>query len=177
MSHEDCLCARCARHQKTCCQVPQIFVTRGDLARIEAETGRTEFSEFRLPDHPGYADQDDDPIWRDNAFQPDGTRRVLKKQLNGDCTFLGPAGCTLTTSARPLVCRLYPFDYTADGFLDNLAPGCPLELLQPGQALLPTLGMSREVAESWRRQLYDELLQEAAASTEPPSPAPLPSAG
>lgn len=173
MSAEDCLCARCARHQKTCCQAPQIYVTRGDVKRIENETGRNGFSEFRLPDHPGYTDQDDDPIWRDNAFQPDGTRRVLKKQENGDCTFLGPTGCTLTIEARPLVCRLYPFDYTADGFLNNLASGCPLELLRPGQELLPTLGMTREIAESWRRQLYEELLQEPK---ERPLPVPPPAA-
>jgi len=170
MSQEEHFCARCARHQLTCCQTPQVYVTLGDVRRIEVETGQTDFCDFRLPPDPGYTNQDDDPIWRDNAFQPDGTRRVLNKQANGDCAFLGPTGCTLTTSARPLVCRLYPFDYTADGFLENLAPGCPLELLVPGQELIPTLGMSREVAESWRRQLYDELLQESAAATEPPSP-------
>ena len=88
---------------KTCCQTPQVFVTLGDVRRIEAETGQTDFFDFRLPPDPGYTDQDDDPIWRDNAFQPDGTRRVLNKQANGDCTFLGSAGCVLSaecSSAR-----------------------------------------------------------------------------
>jgi Fe-S-cluster containining protein len=87
---------------------------------------------------------------------------VLNKQASGDCTFLGPAGCTLSPHARPLVCRLYPFDYTADGFRDEVVPGCPLELLRPGQELLPTLGMSRDKAEPWRQQLYAELLHEKA---------------
>jgi Fe-S-cluster containining protein len=165
MSQDEHLCARCARHQQTCCQTPQVYVTLGDVRRIEAETGQTGFCEFRQPPDPGYTDQDDDPIWRDNAFQPDGTRRVLNKQVNGDCTFLGPAGCVLSTSARPLVCRLYPFDYTADGFRDEVVPGCPLELLRPGQELLPTLGMSRELAEPWRQQLYVELLVERTGAT------------
>lgn len=166
MSSSEPLCARCARHQKNCCQLPQIFVTRGDVRRIEAETGRSGFFEFRLPDDPAYSDQDDDPLWRDNVIQPDGTRRVLKKQANGDCTFLGPAGCTLTPQARPLVCRLYPFDYTAAGILDELASGCPLELLLPGQDLIPTLGMSRVQAERWHEQLYAELQQEHAPGVE-----------
>ncbi|HEX5102563.1 MAG TPA: hypothetical protein VFV87_02050 [Pirellulaceae bacterium] len=165
MSREEPLCVRCARHQKNCCQVPQILVTLGDVRRIEAETGQTEFYEFRLPDDPAYADQDDDPIWRDNAFQPDGTRRVLKKQANGDCAFLGPRGCVLSIDARPLVCRLYPFDFTADGILDEPAPGCPLELLHPGQQLIPTLGMSRLEAQRWRAQLYEELQLEGAKKT------------
>jgi Fe-S-cluster containining protein len=140
--------------------VPQILVTRRDVLRIEAETKRSDFFEFRRPDDPTYLDQDDDPIWRDNAFQPDGTRRVLKKQANGDCTFLGPAGCILSIEARPLVCRLYPFDYTAEGLHIELAPGCPLELLLPGQELIPTLGMDRAAAEVWRQQLYEELKHE-----------------
>jgi Fe-S-cluster containining protein len=135
-------------------------VTRGDVRRIEAESGRTGFFEFRLPPDPGYADQDDDPLWRDNAFQADGTRRVLKKQENGDCTFLGPAGCTLSPQARPLVCRLYPLDYTADGFREELVPGCPLELLLPGQELLPTIGMNMSDAQVWHEQLYRELAVE-----------------
>lgn len=176
MNADEHLCARCARHQKNCCQVPQILVTRGDVARIEAHTGRSKFFEFRPPDDPSYLDQDDDPLWRAGAFQPDGTRRVLTKQANGDCTFLGPAGCVLPTEARPLVCRLYPFDYTAAGLREELAPGCPLELLRPGQELIPTLGMDRAAAEAWRRQLYDELRGEHAA-TESPWPRPPLAAG
>jgi len=171
MSAEEHLCVRCARHQKNCCQVPQVVVTRADVRRIESETGQSDFFEFRLPDDPTYADQDDDPIWRDNAFQPDGTRRVLKKQANGDCTFLGPAGCVLPLEARPLVCRLYPFDFTAEGIQDELVPGCPLELLRPGQELIHTLGMNRTDAERWRKQLYEELLQERDTATVPPSSA------
>jgi Fe-S-cluster containining protein len=154
------LCVRCARHMKTCCQTCDIFTTRGDVARIEAHTGQTGFTEFRPPKSPDYADQDDDPLWRDNVFQADGTRRVLKKQASGDCTFLGSAGCTLPLEVRPLVCRIYPYDYTAEGIQDDLAPGCPLELLAPGQGLIEALEMSRADAERWHEQLYAELQRE-----------------
>jgi Fe-S-cluster containining protein len=159
----DFLCVRCARLMKTCCQTCEIYTTRGDVARIAQHTGLADFTEFRAPEKAVYADQDDDPIWRDNVFQADGTRRVLKRQAGGDCTFLGPAGCTLPLEVRPLVCRIYPYDYDAEGIADELAPGCPLELLAPGRGLIDELGMNRADAERWHRQLYEELQLERRA--------------
>jgi Fe-S-cluster containining protein len=148
---------------KTCCQTADIFTTLGDVRRIEDFTGETGFTEYRAPVNPAYADQDDDPVWRDNVFRPDGTRRVVKKQPNGDCTFLGSAGCVLPLETRPLICRIYPFDYTAEGILDELSEGCPTELLKPGQGLIEALDMKRSDAERWHRQLYAELQQESVA--------------
>lgn len=145
---------------KTCCQTAEVYVTRGDVRRIEEHTIANGFYEFRRPENAEYAEQDDDPVWRDNVFRPDGTRRVLRKQANGDCTFLGPAGCTLPLEVRPLICRLYPFDYTAEGLLDELAEGCPLELLPPGQGLIEALAMNRTEAQRWHAQLYAEVHQE-----------------
>jgi Fe-S-cluster containining protein len=156
------LCVRCARHRKTCCQTCEIYVSPGDLQRVAAHTGRSDFSEFRAPANPLYADQDDDPPWRDQVFRPDGTRRVLRRQANGDCVFLGPHGCQLPLEVRPLVCRLYPYDYNADGILPELSPGCPLELLAPGQGLIAALDMHLADAQRWHQQLYAEIGLEAA---------------
>jgi Fe-S-cluster containining protein len=144
---------------RTCCQTAEVYVTRGDLLRIEEHTGRTDFSEYRVPENPIYshAEQDDDPVWRDNVFQPDGSRRVLKRQEGGDCTFLGEAGCTLPLEVRPLICRIYPFDFDHTGLLPALARGCPVELLQQGQGLIEALEMNRADAERWHAQLYGEL--------------------
>lgn len=155
-------------------------MTTGDVSRIVAETRRRDFFEYRAADNPNYADQDDDPVWRDHVFRPDGTRRVVKHQTNGDCWFLGSTGCVLSPQARPLVCRLYPFDYTSQGIQDELAEGCPRVLLNPGQELLPVLNMRREDAAHWHRQLYDELRREpvdlpvVAHPTEATGPAPSP---
>lgn len=154
------LCLRCARQMKTCCQTREIYLTRGDLERIRDHTGRDDFDEFRRPDDPEYLDQDDDPLWRDHVFRADGSRRVLKRQASGDCVFLGQQGCELSLAVRPLVCRLYPFDYTAAGLLPQLAEGCPLELLGPGESLVEALGMRRDQAEAWHRQLYAEVQRE-----------------
>lgn len=163
MSNEEFLCARCARHTQTCCQATEVHVTVGDVKRIEQYTGREDFFEFRAPVKPTYADQDDDPVWREKVFRPDGTRRVLKWQPNLDCTFLGPHGCTLPQDVRPLICRIFPYDYTADGILPEFAEGCPLELLRPGQGLIEALDMNLEVARRWHAQLYQEIGQEEDA--------------
>ena len=53
---------------------------------------------------------------------------MLKRQPDGDCTFLGEQGCVLPLETRPLICRLYPYDYSEQGIRDELAAGCPLEL-------------------------------------------------
>jgi uncharacterized protein len=157
MSSDEFLCARCARHTQTCCQRSEIYVTPGDVRRIDEFSARRGYWEFRPAKNPAYADQDDDPVWRDNVFRPDGTRRVLKQQENGDCTFLGERGCVLPLEVRPLICRIYPYDYDASGIAADLATGCPLELLPPGQGLIQALDMNLNDARRWRDQLYEEI--------------------
>ena len=170
MAESDFLCARCARYTKTCCQDREIYTTWGDVERIEGHTGRKDFCEFLPPGDPVYLDQDDDPLWRDNVFQPDGTRRVLRQQPTGDCVFLGPHGCILPLNVRPLVCRLYPYDYTEQGILPLPASGCPLELLAPGRELMEALNMPLEEAQQWHEQLYREIRLETR--NQPPALVP-----
>jgi Fe-S-cluster containining protein len=148
---------------KTCCQTREIYVTPGDVERIAEYTGRRDTYVYRVPDNPSYLDQDDDPAWRDHVFRVDGTRRVLKRRASGDCHFLGSAGCVLPTEVRPLVCRIYPYDYTEDGIQEELATGCPLELLPAGQGLIEALDMWRTDAVRWHRQLYEEIREEGPA--------------
>ncbi len=157
MSQSEFLCVRCARQRKTCCQICEIYATPGDVERIATYIQEGDFVEFRAPADPSYLDQDDDPLWRDRVFRRDATRRVLKRQPSGDCTFLGAVGCRLPLEVRPLVCRLYPYDYTADGIQPELSPGCPVELLTPGQGLIEALEMRQEDAQRWQQQLYQEI--------------------
>jgi Fe-S-cluster containining protein len=93
-------------------------------------------------------------------MQPDGKRRVLRRQENGDCTFLGSAGCVLPLETRPLLCRLYPFDFNQTGIKTYLANGCPMELLQNGESLVLALDMNKKDAERWHQMLYQEILEE-----------------
>jgi uncharacterized protein len=164
MATSESLCARCARHTTTCCQKTEIYVTPGDVERIAGVVGERDFYEFRAPADPIYMQQDDDPIWPRLVYKKsDGTRRVLKQQANGDCVFLGPQGCRLPTESRPLICRLYPFDFNERGIVPVLARGCPVELLAPGESLLKTLEMNYNDADALRRQLYAELPLELTA--------------
>lgn len=155
-------CARCAAIQKTCCQRADILVTPGDIERIAAHTGRDAFWSLRRPDDPASAEHDpEDPDWHRLSTLPDGRRRLLDRQPGGDCTFLGHAGCILPTEVRPLVCRLYPFDYTERGIRGVFSGYCPTERLiprdQPGVTMLTILGMEHRDGERWRAMLYAEL--------------------
>jgi len=155
-------CAQCARHQKTCCQTRQVYITLGDVKRIETYTGLSGFWEFRLPDDPEYLDQSDDPAWAEFVFRPDGSRRILRRQDDGACMFLGPAGCLLPLEIRPLVCRLYPYQYNEQGLMPELATGCPTHLLPPEKDLLAVLQVTPEDARRWHAQLYREIRLEKA---------------
>jgi len=156
---EEFLCARCARHQRTCCQDSEIHVTLADVRRITPHAEGAEFTEFRPPADPVYDQRIEDPFWHAHVFRPDGTRRILKRKPDGDCHFLGSQGCRLPGDVRPIVCRLYPFDYNENGILARLASGCPTELLTEGQQLLQVLGMASGVARELHAQLYREICE------------------
>lgn len=152
------LCAKCAQHERTCCQRTEVLVTHGDRERIADYVGHDDFWEYRVPVDPAYLEeQADDPLWRPATVRADNTRPVLKQRASGDCIFLTATGCSLPGDVRPLVCRLYPYDYTAQGIRGTI-PGCPLYLLVPGQSLLEAIGMRQEDGQRWHRQLYSELL-------------------
>jgi Fe-S-cluster containining protein len=151
------LCAKCAQHERTCCQKTQIFITDGDLQRITDHVGRSDFWEYcRPPDPELVQPQAHDPNWIPYTLRADGTRPQLKHQASGDCTFLTPTGCSLPTEVRPLVCRLYPYNYTEQR-ITGTVPGCPLYLLETRQTLSQGIGIRLEDAKRWRQQLYDEL--------------------
>lgn len=152
-------CARCAAIQKTCCERAEVVVTDGDVERIAQHTGDDSFVERRAPVDPAYVEvDDDDPNWLGYTVDADGTRRVLRRRGSGACVFLGDEGCVLPTATRPLVCRLYPWAYT-ETQLDGVdSEYCPTAILSPDrQPMTEVLGIPAEVAEAWRRQLYQEL--------------------
>jgi|JRYL01.1.fsa_nt_gb Fe-S-cluster containining protein len=159
-------CARCAAVQRTCCQRAEILVTAGDQARIGAflASGRGtpatgDFVERRAPADPEYVRPDpDDPNWLRYTVAADGTRRMLRRAPNGDCTFLGATGCILPETVRPLVCRLYPYSYSERGLDGVDSEYCPTALLAPdGRSMAAVLDIPATTAEGWRRQLYEEL--------------------
>lgn len=155
-------CARCAQMQRTCCQRAEILLTGGDVARIRAHSGRDDFFERRTPADASYLEHDPaDPEWLPLTVGRDGRRRMLTRRADGDCAFLGAAGCVLPTEVRPLVCRLYPWSYTAAGLLGEDSDYCPSVLRRfVGDNMLDVLDMRRTDGERWHAQLYAELRDE-----------------
>ena len=155
------LCSRCASAGVTCCQYTQIFLSLGDVARIRAVLPGEDFWEYASPADDGYAeDFTYDPVWS-RIFAPDGSRRVIRHRPDGgDCHFLTPKGCRLDGDVRPLVCRLYPFDYNAMAIKGVYGHVCPEPERYNAPLLLAMLGMNRDAAEGWRRLLYREIEEE-----------------
>lgn len=154
------LCADCSAHQKTCCQEREIYLTPGDVERIKHVTIAEDFFEFRIPSDPSYLETDEDPMWREYVFRSDGSRRVLKQDLSGNCVFLNKNGCVMSVNERPLVCRLHPYGYTADGLQERLVPDCPAYLLDAGTTLQEAVGLDLNQAFRWHHMLYAEILRE-----------------
>lgn len=160
MADELSLCARCAASGRTCCQDTQIFLSRGDVRRVSAETPGEEFWEHAAPADENYEpDFTFDAVWG-RIFGPDGRRRVLRHRNGGDCWFLTATGCRLSLEARPLVCRLYPFDYNETSIKGVYGHICPEPEQSNTPMLLALLAMNRCEAENWRRMLYAEIAEE-----------------
>jgi uncharacterized protein len=155
------VCRDCATSGKTCCQEHDIYVTWGDCRRIYETTKQKDFYEYRGCSNADYADQDDDPLWQQWVFRPDGTRRVLKRRANGDCLFLTPSGCSLALTARPLVCRLYPHTYSAVGLDNCWDRECPAVRSSTAAVIESSIaGVARRDAAQWHQLLYHEVLWE-----------------
>ncbi len=162
MSEEASLCSRCAGMSRTCCRKTEVFLTAGDVSRIRGAGVREEFQDYAAPtDREASPDFSHDPQWS-RIFDADGRRRILRHREDGGCWFLTGRGCSLSPAARPLVCRLYPFDYTGTTIKGVYGHLCPLPERDNTPLLLAALGMNRDEAEQWRRQLYAEIAGEFA---------------
>ncbi|MDA8138921.1 MAG: YkgJ family cysteine cluster protein [Desulfobacteraceae bacterium] len=158
------LCQQCASIGNTCCQKHEIYVTWGDCRRILAFYRKKDFYEYRGCDNADYADQNDDPLWQQNVFRADGSRRVLKWQANGDCFFLTAAGCILPLEARPLICRLYPHIFTAAGIAAQWDTECRAAQTTGTTAIEADIaGVANSDAQRWHQLLYNEILWERSS--------------
>ena len=82
-SHADAVvaCGSCTQ----CCKRTAVILVEGDHPKLWQE------AEFHPTPHP-FMNMDRTPL--------------LKHQANGDCVFLGPAGCTVY-DIRPRMCRVF----------------------------------------------------------------------
>lgn len=161
------LCTRCARLTKTCCRHSDVYLTSGDVDRIAQVLQSRDFFEFRTSKDPAYNDQEDDPVWVSSVFRPDGSRRVVKHDDQGNCVFLGASGCKLNLESRPLVCRLHPHLYNFNQIYSFISPDCPVALLEPEERLEEIIqGFDQTRAMLWHKMLYEELGKEVGSDAD-----------
>jgi Fe-S-cluster containining protein len=152
--------------QKTCCEGdPWIILTLRDVERIAAHTGRSDFVVNKhYPDLSFMQRFAYDPNWQKYTVRPGNMRRQVRATEQGACHFLGAAGCELPTSVRPLVCRLFPYNYNEYGIIGIYSGAdlmCPVHLLEDGISLARDLGVGMiEQVDAWRTTLYRELRAE-----------------
>jgi Fe-S-cluster containining protein len=158
MENKESICIRCARFHATCCQTSEVYVSPRDVLTIRDHIQQDDFYEFLKPQDPDYcAFDDEDPIWAQYVFRPDGSRRVLKRRDDGDCLFLGSFGCVLPLNVRPFVCRLFPLQYGPEGLYPEFSTKCPTELLDPTETLLSSMGLLYPEARVWHQELYHSI--------------------
>jgi Fe-S-cluster containining protein len=149
------ICLACSQNGTSCCQGTQIFLTNGDVLRIAQFLNAYNFFTTEMADAV-YLDPGDDAQWLSLTIRPDGKRRVLKRTAARSCRMLGSNGCILPMSVRPLICRLHPYTYKADG-ISGVDPACPISREREVPAVLEQLGMAIAEARKWHELLYFEL--------------------
>lgn len=163
------VCARCAARGTACCEVPEgeklATLTFADIERIEQATGMPahRFVEReQLDPAVRLAYETSRPIYR--GMFVGGVRHGLKAR-DGACVFLERGrGCALPPEAKPMACRLYPFDFDVLGEVTLLdAPHClALSSARSANHLLRMFGTSQKAL----RELRGQALVEAAAHAE-----------
>ncbi|NCA99756.1 MAG: hypothetical protein EOM70_10310 [Clostridia bacterium] len=139
-------------------------LTEGDISRIRRFCRTDDFyhrlrvpeelvATYENPEHHDAAVA----VYVAGLFDEQGRRPILRKQDNGFCLFVADTGCVLPREVRPLVCRLYPYDWNDQHKLWIQAPYCPRELYADETDLVLQIGDSQEVALKLVEQLYEEL--------------------
>jgi len=157
MSSAFSTCAKCGG---ACCKNGETYLTGGDVERITGHTGRSDFHVMKTMG-PRYAGCD--PAWTELVCGHDGHRRVLHRSDDGECTFLAETGCVLPLDVRPLLCRIYPYEFDGAKLLAT-EPLCPISRLPDRASVLVGLGMPPESVRQWRRDLYAEISREKVAA-------------
>jgi len=152
-------CIVCARKGQTCCQNVDIYLSIGDVERIRRVRPNEDFYHW-APLTDEYADGGGDPTWNPLILNADGQRRILRRK-GDNCYFLTETGCSLPPDVRPLLCRIYPYDFREQG-LCGICASCPVAAEQDWRQALEASEMHQANAQRWVAQLYDEIRSEKA---------------
>lgn len=161
-------CAVCARSQRTCCQSSEPFASIGDISRINLYMHRNMKGSrvapwwwwgWREPSQEYIEGMRADPQWATLLPMKSGLRRVVLSSDNGNCVFLKSTGCVLPMEVKPLVCRIYPWDFVAFK-VTGLSDFCAIEAKGNHRDMGEALGLTKEMAQEWVEQLRSEMERE-----------------
>ncbi|MDD5625978.1 MAG: YkgJ family cysteine cluster protein [Patescibacteria group bacterium] len=128
----------CSKCKDNCCCLKDdeegiIFIGILDAIKIKKKTGK-DFSEFL-----DFSKLTSSAIKKniEKSYRKmllDHRLLRMKKKKNGACVFLNKLGVCSIHNFRPLICRLYPFDYypkKGAGFFNEI-PECPIQVKYKG---------------------------------------------
>jgi uncharacterized protein len=158
-------CNECSKLQLTCCESTDIYVTNGDIKRISDYFGKNDFYHLS-PVSEEMKHYYGDPcnveegleIYYKYLFDEEGRRNILKRTEDNKCCFLTPNGCSLLPNAKPIVCRLYPYDWNDRKEIWIDAHYCPKSLFKDEQEIKEYVCLPEEEARRLVDLLYDELI-------------------
>lgn len=148
-------CIACARQEQSCCNHVDIFLTGGDIERISRMRPAEDFYRW-APLTAEYEDGGGDPTWNALILNADRQRRILSHKNKGECYFLTETGCSLPSEVRPLLCRIYPYDFRESG-LCGISTSCPVATEKDWLSILEASEMHQANAQRWVCQLYAEI--------------------
>src|SRR3990172_9525053 len=127
-------CLECSKKELDCCREAHAkFTTLKDARRI-ADFLQTDVSSFTVYGELNDKDREEHIyISRDRGYYYDLTRKdgkllQLKEKRDGSCMFHDEDGRCRIYSARLLICRTYPFWFSAKGdiIFDGCSSDCPI---------------------------------------------------
>jgi Fe-S-cluster containining protein len=136
-----------------CCKEPLLPLTAGDVRRISEHTGDKPKDFIRWVDRHGI-EMDDEP--EGFVMLRQGKRVMVLRHEGGGCTYLGDDNRCTIYEARPLGCRIFPFDPTfgKDGKLRRL------KLIQAADCLYELDGKNnvketQEASDDWHDKIAE----------------------
>lgn len=159
------ICKKCSQIIRTCCEKPTVDValTNADIERIATVTQLRDFYELRDVEGGSYSSpanySKEEEIYIMNIFKKDGRRNVLKHKNNGKCVLLGDNGCIVSFDVRPLLCRIYPYDWNDNREIWLNPTYCPKELFKDENEMVENIAVDLNTARELVDQLYNEIMK------------------
>jgi len=161
------ICEECAKIQKTCCERNDIRIglTNGDIERIALFAACEDFYEGKALEeefrgkyaNPSRYDEGE-YIYVTCLFDDEGRWNVMKRNENQGCWFITPTGCSLPPEVRPLMCRIYPYDWNDQQEIWINGTYCLASLFTDNEDLAKKVALPPEEAKRLVKLFYEEIM-------------------